>query len=70
MDTRLFTNRVLVLIFWYIDKVLFTYQGPDYELSPALQSKASCSHPTAWTFPQGTLEYDQTDCALLTGSQH
>lgn len=57
-------------ILWSNDKVLFTYQGPDYELSPALQSKASCSHPTAWTFPQGTLASDQTGYVSPGGTQH
>lgn len=65
----------LILTLWRTDKSgsledLFTYQGPDYELSPDLQSKASCIPPTAWTFPQGTLVSDQTDCVSPGGTQH
>lgn len=70
MMPALFTNRVVVSVLWYIDKALFTYQDPDYELSPDLQSKANYSPPTAWTFPQGTLVSDQTDCVSPGGTQH
>lgn len=65
-----YSQIVLVRILCYADRALFPYQDPDYELSPALQSKASYSHPTAWTFPQGTLASHQTDCVSPGDTQH
>lgn len=73
MMPTLFTNTVVaasVSIRWYTEKALFTYQDLDYVLSLDLQSKASYSHPTAWTFPQGTLVCVQTDCVSPGGTQH